>query len=85
MHTPPDFDPCDGLCTHNQRHHVIAQAMVVPENSVQVRAQAPFAMATKHPELQFVCKGNPLFGCTLLLILIPGRLVHAQSTSHAIA
>ena len=20
MHTPPDFDPCDGLCTHNQYH-----------------------------------------------------------------
>ena len=20
MHTPPDFDPCDGLCTHNQCH-----------------------------------------------------------------
>ena len=20
MHTPPDFDLCDGLCTHNQRH-----------------------------------------------------------------
>ena len=20
MHTPPDFDLCDGLCMHNQRH-----------------------------------------------------------------
>ena len=20
MHTPPDFDLCDGLCPHNQRH-----------------------------------------------------------------
>ena len=30
----------------------------VSENSVQVRAQA-VAMATKHPELQVVCKENP--------------------------
>ena len=20
MHTHPDFDPCDGLCTHSQHH-----------------------------------------------------------------
>ena len=41
----------------------------VSDNSVQVRAQA-VAMATKHPELQVVCKRKSLFGCTLLLISI---------------
>ena len=117
MHTPPDFDPCDGLCTHNQRHmslhtrwsigkqrpstctsrcygnktpsyfvglskkslfgctlllisisetacartiNITCYSTLdgVSENSVQVRAQA-VAMATRHPELCVVCKGNP--------------------------
>ena len=42
----------------------------VPENSVQVRAQA-VAMATKHPDISLVCRRKSLFGCTLLLISIP--------------
>ena len=50
MHTPPDFDLCDGLVHAQSTSHAIATIIGVSENSVQVRAQA-VAMATKHPEL----------------------------------
>ena len=45
-----------GARTINVTSHMTVNGVL--ENSVQVRAQA-VAMATKHPDISFVCRSNP--------------------------
>ena len=60
MHTPPDFDACDVDCARIINVRCDSTVDGVLEDSVQVRAQA-VAMATKHPDVSFVCKKIPIW------------------------
>ena len=69
MHTPLDFDICDGLCTHN--HHSMSlhtQWSIGKQRSSTCTSRC---YGNKTPSYIVRSSKISLFGCTLLLISIP--------------
>ena len=69
MHTPPDFDICDGLCTHNQ-HSMSLQTQWSIGNQRSSTCTSR-CYGNKTPSYIVGLSKNSLIGCPLLLISIP--------------
>ena len=83
MRTPPDFDPCDGLCTHNQRQMLYHSRWSIGKQRLSTCTSRCYGNKTL---CYIVCLSKKsLFGWILLLISIPvtacARTINVQCHS----
>ena len=69
MHTRPDFDICDGLCTHNQRHMSWHTRWSTGKQRSSTCTSRCYG--NKTPSYIVGLSKKSLCGCILILISIP--------------